>query len=197
MSRWTPSKSDPVGPNERIGRRLFQRRKLIGAHDQRPPENTFELTHFEETRDDRVSVDRLGKTGVEAKVKRYLEPRCEANAAALSGSQGFVGWAVVSAKDLNSPGRGPSLAVHPSPVEQENEDPLSENIYHAHILRPGGYGSYEMAMHLKTIFEKRYFYEPASQSKPRSFWRELIERLLDWLPQRVRHAINRVRPAKD
>jgi len=46
---WHPS--EKIGKNERIGRRLFPRKKLKGAGDQHPPPNTFEFYHFQEKRD--------------------------------------------------------------------------------------------------------------------------------------------------
>ena len=76
MALWSPKSSDPVGPNERIGRRLFDQKQLNGAQDQKPLRNVFELYHFEEKRDPGdVSVDRLGKTGIDRRVRNYVEER--------------------------------------------------------------------------------------------------------------------------
>jgi hypothetical protein len=66
--KWDP-KTDPVGKNERIGRRLYDEPMLMGAHDQ-PSFKGLDYRHFEETREDKeLSLDRLGCTGIEKKAK--------------------------------------------------------------------------------------------------------------------------------
>ena len=79
MARWNPA-DKPVGANEPIGRRLFDEPLLAGADDQRKFAG-LDLRNFEEKRDREFSVDRLGRTGKERAVIKYLNPR--ANAAAL------------------------------------------------------------------------------------------------------------------
>jgi hypothetical protein len=161
MARWTPSSDKPVGQNEHIGRRLFGRQKLKGANDQAQLTANFELYHFEENRDPGdVSLDRLGQSSVDQRVRRYLEPRALSAAAALVPPKPFIGWAVVRARDLQEPSKGPALKVVPSPLPVIGGDEFSENLYHAHASRPISYGSYEMAVHLKMIFEKKYHVEP-------------------------------------
>jgi hypothetical protein len=75
--KWNP-KTDPVGPKEPIGRRLFDEPMLMGAQDQ-PSFRGLDYRHFEETRGDKeLSLDRLGCTGIEKKAKTYLRPHADA-----------------------------------------------------------------------------------------------------------------------
>jgi len=173
MALWSPKSTDPVGPNERIGRRLFDQKQLSGAQDQKPPPNVFELYHFEERRGSGdVSVDRLGKTGIDRKVRNYVEPRAIFAASSFNPARRFLGWAVVKARDLQSPAQGPSLSVIPSPLVATAGNELSENNYHAYVQRPSDhqttYTYYEMAMHLKAIFERNYHLEAATPQPPKA-----------------------------
>ena len=66
--KWNP-RTDPVGRNEPIGRRLFDEPMLMGAQDQ-PSFKGLDYRHFEVTPNDReLSLDRLGCTGIEKKSK--------------------------------------------------------------------------------------------------------------------------------
>jgi len=181
MARWEPKPKDPVGPNERVGRRLFQRRPLKGAKDQKPPEGTYEISHFEERREPgEVSLDRLGRTGVDNKVKNFVEPQARAAASALRPPGVFEGWAVAKATDLenSAPGRR-SFKIIPSPVNADPEKNVVANSYHAHVERPreGEYvfSCYETAVILKAIFEQNYHRESASAEKQPSetAWQKL------------------------
>ena len=72
-----------------------------------------------------------------------------------------------SAKELANPHSGPHLAVHASPVNDPEPD---DNIYHAHVVRPVNYGSYEMALYLRHVWETggKKFEQNISQEA--SFW---------------------------
>jgi hypothetical protein len=51
---------------------------LMGAQDQ-PSFKGLDYRHFEMTQGDReLSLDRLGRTGIENKAKNYLKPRADA-----------------------------------------------------------------------------------------------------------------------
>lgn len=159
---WEPNHTT-IGKSESIGRRLFMRQGLKGAMDQKRPDKTFELYHFED-KDPDVSVDRLGETTVNKKVKTYLIPRCH-DAATRMTKAVFRGWAVTQAKTLQAPTKGERLTIVPSPMAATNGNDLSENKYHAHIDRPARYEPYEMALHLKNIFESNYHLEPCPPTK--------------------------------
>lgn len=188
MALWSPKSTDPVGPNERIGRRLFDQKQLSGAQDQKRPPNVFELYHFEERRDaGDISVDRLGKTGIDRRVCNYVERRAIFAASSFKPARKFIGWAVVSAKALQRPAQGPSLLVTPSPLIASDENELLENKYHAHIERPSRYQPYEMAMHLKTIFERNYHFEAGSTRPPTATdAKPLHVKFLDWMKRKFR-----------
>jgi hypothetical protein len=157
MASWKPNAT--VGKNESIGRRLFQRQGLKGAEDQKRPDRTIELYHFEENKDREVSVDRLGATSIDGKVKAYLNPRGHYEATRLHRAN-FRGWAVTKAKELQTPAKGKPLKIAASPIAAQNGDELSENRYHAHIDMLQEYDSHDMAVRLKYIFERNYHLEP-------------------------------------
>jgi|SRR5450759_122283 hypothetical protein len=157
MALWKPNET--VGKNESIGRRLFQRQGLKGAKDQKRPDRTFELYHFEENRDREVSIDRLGATSIDRKVKVYLNPRGHHAAARLHKSD-FQGWAATKAKELQSPAQGSPLEILSLPIAAQDGDELSENSFHGRILTPERYDSHDMAIRLKYIFERNYHLEP-------------------------------------
>jgi hypothetical protein len=164
MGRWNPPSN--VGPNEQIGRRKFDEPMLKGVKGQ-PPFSGSQLYHFEETRDREISLDRLGASGIDQKVFRYLLPRAEAASGKFAKPKHFDGWFVFSAKELANPHKGPSLAVHASPVNDPEPD---DNIYHAHVVRPANYGSYEMALHLRYVWETCGKKIGQNKSQGASFW---------------------------
>ena len=151
MALWKPSNA--IGKHEYIGRRLFEREPLRGAKDQTRPARTYELYHFEEKRDGEVSVDRLGETSVNKQVRAYLNPRGH-HAATKLHKRNFAGWAVTKVKTLQSPQI--AFQIVASPIAGQQDDPLLENAYHAHIEKPDRYNSYEMAVMLKHLFEENY-----------------------------------------
>jgi hypothetical protein len=178
MALWKPNATTVAG-SEFIGRRLFERPGLKGAKDQRQPDKSFELYHFENS-DREVSVDRLGQTSVDGKVKKnYLYPRGH-YAATLMHKREFHGWAVTQAKIIQSPPS--SYQISPSPIAQEGEEPLTENNFHAHIEMPDRLSPYEMAVILKHIFEKNYRFEPCIPSGKTEGW---LGRARRWLAKKL------------
>jgi hypothetical protein len=172
MALWQPNATTVAG-SEFIGRRLFERAGLRGAQDQKRPDKTFELYHFEDS-DREVSVDRLGQTSVDGKVKKsYLNLRGH-HAATLMHKKEFHGWAVTKAKELQVPPKGKPLSIKPSPIAAQPGDELSENKYHAHIEFLPEYDTHDMAVRLKYIFERNYHLEP---SKPTSDREALLRRV--------------------
>jgi hypothetical protein len=146
MARWNPPSS--VGQNEQIGRRLFEEPMLRGTADQ-PSFSGLRFNHFEESRGNEVSLDRLGASGIDRKVSNYLVPRARAAGETFAKSKKFDGWAVVPAKELIQAKRDPKLPVHASPVQDLEP---KDNLYHAHVIRPDNFDSYIMALHLRHIF---------------------------------------------
>lgn len=148
MARWKPN--NDIGLNEQVGRRLFDEPKLKGFTEQ-PPYSGIPITHFEEMRGDEISLDRLGKSGFDRKVARYLLPRATAAGQKFAKPKPFEGWAVFPVKELIRERRGTSLQVVASPVTDPEPD---DNIYHAHVVRPEGLNSMFMALYLRHIFEQ-------------------------------------------
>ncbi len=180
-ARWVPKNNDPIANQEYIGRRLFYRKKLKGSFKTKS--SGFDLTHFEESRDEgNVSVDRLGKTSFDKKVRNYLEPRANYAATKQTPEADFIGWAVVQAKDLFSP-QGPNLSIVPDPLPHDGTNDLSENYYHAYIPRPeeyrtGPYASYSMAVHLKMIFDRKNQLEFSKNENKKSLFQNLKMKIL-------------------
>ncbi len=148
MARWQPQPDQPVGPNEHIGRRLFDEPMLAGAQDQ-PSFAGLDFRHFEETRDPEVSLDRLGQSGIDKAVVRYLRPRADKAGTTFRPPKAFNGWAVVRARLLSNPPHGPAVPVIASPIPGQG---LDENIYHAHVATPDHFDHYSMALHLRHLF---------------------------------------------
>ncbi|MEW9838618.1 hypothetical protein ABUE29_25955 [Mesorhizobium sp. ZMM04-4] len=134
--------------NEQIGRRLFEEPMLRGAAGQ-PNFSGLRLNHFEETRGNEVSLDRLGATGIDRKVSTYLRHRADLAGQTFSKVKQFDGWAVVPAKELAEARKDPKLPVTSSPISGVEPN---DNAYHAHVLRPNTLSPYLMALHLKHIF---------------------------------------------
>jgi hypothetical protein len=96
-------------------RRLFDEPMLQGVTGQ-PSFSGIQLYHFEERRDYEVSLDRLGASGIDRKVSKYLLPRAQAATREFAKPKRFDGWYAVSAKELANACKGPGLAIHASPV---------------------------------------------------------------------------------
>lgn len=148
MARWQPQSDQPVGPNEHIGRRLFDEPLLAGAQDQLSFAG-LNLRHFEERRDREVSLDRLGQSGIDKAVVRYLRPRAEQAGTTFHPPKTFNDWAVVRARLLSHPPQGPAIPAIASPVSGQD---LDEDIYHAHVVTPEHFDHYSMALHLRHLF---------------------------------------------
>src|ERR1035437_393533 len=183
MALWKPQGNQPIGPNEHLGRRLFDEPLLTGAQDQKPSAR-LNLRHFEEKRDGQVSLDRLGRTSVDKAVMRYLRPRADRAGTRLRPPKVFNGWAVLTARRFGSPPAPPgyALTVIASP---ESGTALDENIYHAHISTPPNLDYHSMALHLRWLFEDHGTIERvAEQAAPlqhqNRFLRCLLTRFREW-----------------
>ena len=169
MSLWNAPAS--VGNNEYIGRRLFDEPRLEGTADQ-PRFERLALTHFEETRDNKWSIDRLGNGAVANPVKRYLHPRAEQNGNSFKKPKRFDGWATIRIGTicLQTIGTGAArsnLSVSASPIPGDEND-LKSNRYHAHIVKPDDIDPEHMALRSRHFFEGLGKVEPINPTKPTS-----------------------------
>jgi hypothetical protein len=150
MATWKPKPDDPVGVNEVIGRRLFDEPKLAGAKEQKPFAG-LDLRNFTEKRDREFSVDRLGRTGIDAGVLKYLRPRATNAAKRFHPAKRFDGWATLRVRILAKPPLGEAVwLVSASPITDVS--PPEDNIYHAHVALPKGVSPYTSALHLRELF---------------------------------------------
>ncbi len=148
MALWIPPNS--VGKNEHVGRRLFGEVELAGAAGQ-PTLNRLRLNHFQESRDDEISLDRMGASSVHKSTVGYLRPRGERQAASFSPPGKFSGWVTVRA-GIIAAYEGGMFSVVASPITGE-PDPLDNNTFHAHAIRPQGLNPKMAALHLREAFE--------------------------------------------
>lgn len=130
-----------------MGRRLFDEPMLAGAENQKQFQGLL-LRHFQEKRDREFSLDRLGRSGVDRTVVKYLAPRAEAAGQKLKPAKLFHGWAVIRASLISNAPTGASMPLTPSPIAGTD---LNDNIYHAHATLPEG-DAYSIALHLRHLF---------------------------------------------
>lgn len=172
---------DNVGMNERIGRRFFDEPMLRGAEGQ-PSFSGVELHHFQDKRDNEISLDRLGATGVEKRVIRYLKPRAEAAGFARRKAVRFEGWLHVTARELTQARQEPKLPVIASPVDEPEPD---DNCCHAHVVKPDtipeAVRDYLLALHLRQIISKYGGVQRNEGETSENLW----DRLTAWLFNRI------------
>jgi len=149
MARWTPTSK--IENHEHIGRRLFDEPMLVGTKNLKSFDG-LNLRNFEDTRGKQISLDRLGRSGVEKRIVRYLQPLAEAASLKFIPPKSFNGWAVLAAKYLENPPIGDfKFPAVPSPTTEEESE---ENIYHAHVLTPDTMDHLTMALYLRHLFSK-------------------------------------------
>lgn len=180
--RWDPE-GKPLGPQERVGRRLFDLPELVGATEDQYF-GSVKVTQFWDKHTGEVSLDRLGRSSVEPKVRTYLVPRAEDLGASFKPKRRFDGWAHIKAQDLSHAKWPPRVVINASPVfRKEGEDDVKENIYHAHIDRPED--AYILASHLRNLFENSgdiETYRAADALERDSGSREgAMSRIVSWL----------------
>jgi len=180
MARWIPP-SDRIDRNEHIGRRLFDEPMLVGAVDQRSFAGLL-LSHFEETRDDELSLDRLGRSSVDSRVVNFLRPLGATAAVAFRSSKRFDGWAVLPAHRLTGAVREVVLPLKPSPEPN--------NPYHAHVDTQGLFAAepsrhYFIALHLRYLFTGpgSSVHRASDKTRPGFLWR-VSSAVREWLSKR-------------
>lgn len=157
-ARWIPEEGAPIAPSEYVGRRLFDIPKLAGAEDQKLPKDFLEATHFLERRSPGdVSVDRLGRTGVESKIANWLLALGRNQGKSFKPTRTFDGWVSVSVRKLVD-GEVGSIIVVASPVEPHDPEKTGHNPYHAHVPRlpipEAGIPGFLTALALRHVFVK-------------------------------------------
>ncbi len=180
MARWIPP-SDRIDRNEHIGRRLFDEPMLVGAVDQRSFAGLL-LSHFEETRDDEISVDRLGRSSVDSRVVNFLRPLGEAAAAAFRSRKRFDGWVVLPAHRLTAAVREVALPLKASPEP--------DNPYHAHVDTQSLFAAepsrhYFIALHLRYLFTGpgSSVHRAIVRTRPGFLWK-VFSALWEWFSKR-------------
>jgi hypothetical protein len=160
---------------------------LVGAQDQ-PSLKGLDYRHFEESRDQQLSLDRLGLTGIEKKAKNYVRLRADAAGASCAPPKQFNGWIHARASALIMGWRGISFPVMASPVEGNG---LEENTHHAHIVIEDD--PIIAALYLRELFTRRGTVEKVEPPKMlekvrmwqrvinsvRSQWKEITSKLKD------------------
>jgi hypothetical protein len=186
MATWKPRSDEPVGSNEHVGRRMFDEPMLAGAQDQ-PAFQGLLLRHFEERRDREFSLDRLGRTGIDKGVVRYLRPRADADGQNRTPLRAFNGWAVLRAKVLADPPLGNhQMLVIASPI---TGDDLAENVYHAHVLLPDAETWYQNALHLRHLFTSQGTVERVRSTAGPGRVATLLVNFMNWLPEKLRNRL--------
>ena len=160
MPRWTPKDNQPVGPNEHIGRRIFDEPKLFGATDQNPLDG-LNLRNFEPQRDREFSLDRVGNGCFDKKVERYLLPRARHAATTFHEPRTFHGWLTVTARRLTQPASGRAWQLASSKDQGPevdgvcrpwSDEDLAQNLYHAHSSVPDDVEPEYFALQMREIF---------------------------------------------
>jgi hypothetical protein len=146
MAIWVPP--DKVGMNERIGRRIYDEPMLKGAQGQ-PSYSGIELHHFQGGKE--LSLDRLGASGIDRRIRQHLELRAEAAGARRGKPSRFDGWFHVAAKELEQARTPPKLPLIASPIREPEPD---DNIYHAHVVQPDNVLPNLVSLHIRHIFTK-------------------------------------------
>ena len=163
MARWIPT--SVIAKTECIGRRIFTRGQLHGAADQKPlPPLKIELSHFMEKRySGDVSMDRLGRTGIEKQVIGFLDPKACQAGSRMNPVAHFQGWVYITSRQFNSSTSGLPLVLVSSPAASAEDESVIDNPYHAHVERPSGlppgHEAHIVALQLKHIFESNLNYQ--------------------------------------
>lgn len=173
MAKWVPAAD--VEANEPVGRRMFDEPLLVGTAGQ-PSFRGLLVTHFEEARDDEISVDRLGRTGIDKRVVAFLKPRADLAGEKFRKPKTFNGWAVLPARELRKDRdnrRGLQIVASPITEPAPNDNP-----YHAHIRRPNEMDSMLAALYLRHLFTTYGKVEPVNSAQAnRSWWQRFVERI--------------------
>src|ERR1700730_6981210 len=178
--RWEPDPQAPVGAREAIGRRLFEIQRLAGARDQKPWKDKLVIGHFLEKRDPgEVSLDRLGETFLDGKVRAFLLPRAQHDGTKRTPPNAFKGWAWISAGKLQNPPAGATgYPITVPPVPESAPGVGDHNPYHSHVCRRPGASAWHTATELRQLFHDHGNVEDVD---PQTWWRMYARWLKDGL----------------
>jgi hypothetical protein len=159
--------NEPIGDKEYIGRRLAAKKGLAGAADQTGYRKPFDLTDFEEPRPPfELSLDWVGKTGLESKVIRF---------GLRKPPKKFAGWAYLQAVKISKGHKDLPCPVVSSPEYPDEPDNPLNNPYHTVVRASEKFGHpYLVAQHLYLQF----FDHAKVYSVPRA---TLKQRAMAWL----------------
>ncbi len=123
---------------------------MAGAADM-PAFEGLDLRHFQETRDNEYSLDRLGRSGLDKAVVRYLTKKAEDAGTRFRKPKPFSGWITARSSALAQGDAGKPINLVASPILEDGD---SFNEYHAHAVRPTDQEDYFFALHLRHCFAK-------------------------------------------
>lgn len=104
---------------------------MLAGVKQQPAWKGLDYRHFEETRDNHLSVDRLGDGCANAYVVNRLSPQAEAAGGRFRPPKPFNGWFNLRAQFLLRPPDGrPGFPITRDPMTAEDGQ---ENPYHAYV----------------------------------------------------------------
>lgn len=175
MALWDPSRDTKIGLVEHLGRRTFKRAQLVGFADQ-APKDSLSFQDFLDERDPNLSVDRLGKNGIDRNVINLIHPLAVVNAEKRRPRMVFRGWASVQAKKFLNEAEKVGYSIKPDPIRGTQSD---DNAFHAVISCPTELDRTHVALYIWHLFEKHGAIINADSVPSRGFLRAMIE----WLRQ--------------
>src|ERR1700734_2163258 len=147
---------ESIGDKELVGRRLAARPALVGAIDQLRKRGSFDLRDFEDSRAPyELSLDWLGRTGLDSKVRRDLLAQAQRMFASQKPAKTFGGWAYLQAYRLSKARKDLPCAVVASPEMPGQCDQPDHSPDHVVVRPPEKFGHpYLAALHLHAQFEQ-------------------------------------------
>jgi hypothetical protein len=148
---------DLISDKEYIGRRLAARPTLVGAWDQIRQRLPFDLRDFEETRPPHdISLDWLGKSGLQRKVLRALGDQAARMFGQQKPPQTFAGWVYLQTEKVSRAHRDFPCRVVSSPERPDEPDHPEHNPYHCLIKYEQPFSHpHLMAQHVYLQFQKK------------------------------------------
>jgi hypothetical protein len=178
MAPWDPSRDAKIGDVEHLGRRRFKRAQLVGFTDQ-PPKHSLTYVDFLDERDPNLSVDRLGKNGIDRRVIDLIRPLAAVNAEKRRPRMVFLGWAAVQAKKFLNEAEKIGYSIKPDPIRGTQSD---DNEFHAVISCPIELDRTHVALYVWHLFVKYGAVIDADAAPARSPLRAIIQWFLNLAP---------------
>lgn len=178
MAQWDPSRDAKIGDVEHLGRRRFKRAQLVGFADQ-APKQSLTYVDFLDERDPNLSVDRLGKNGVDPKVIDLILPLASANAEKRRPKMVFLGWATVQVKKFLNEAQKNGYSIKPDPIRGTHSD---DNEFHAVISCPVELDRTHVALYIWHLFVKHGATIDADAVPARNLLRAIADWFLRFAP---------------